>query len=179
MKKELQKTLSDAYDKLPGVLKKLIMSTDLGEKMVGISERNSIRTDQAADLENEIAFVLLGMEKPQDFVDNIHRHLNLPRERAVSIAKDVNDTIFFPVRSALLSLHGPDGKNKSPTIEPKKEDTPTVGKSVERSVVPETKTPKNIMKEKLGGTVHAPEKKETVTKPKNYEVDPYRERIDG
>ena len=66
-----------------------------------VASNHDLMINQAGMLQNEILFVMLGMEPSSEFVDDMFRELGINREKANAVAKDVNDLIFAPIRKYL------------------------------------------------------------------------------
>lgn len=86
---------------LPDQVQQAILSSDLKQKMRTIADKHSLMLDQTGLLQNEIFFVMLGMEPSSDFVDNVTSELNIPRSKAEMIAQDINTLIFAPIKTYL------------------------------------------------------------------------------
>jgi hypothetical protein len=69
--------------------------------MKTVASNHDLMIDQAGMLQNEILFVMLGMEPSSEFVNNMSRELGINKEKANAVAKDVNDLIFAPIRKYL------------------------------------------------------------------------------
>jgi len=107
MEEQTNKIITGYFDRLPANLKKVIISNDLSGQLSSIFKKHNLRIDEAATLENEIAFVLLGMERPSDFPENLKEHTTITEGKLLMVVRDVNDKIFSPIRSSLLSRqHG-------------------------------------------------------------------------
>jgi hypothetical protein len=99
--KNTTELIKERYQGLPLQVKDAVTASDLPVKMKTIADDNSLMLDQAGALQNEILFVMLGMEPSSEFVKNISKELNINKEKANAIAKDVNQLIFDPIRKYL------------------------------------------------------------------------------
>ncbi|HEY4496038.1 MAG TPA: hypothetical protein VJC04_01635 [Candidatus Paceibacterota bacterium] len=70
--------------------------------------------DQDVDLENETVLVLLGLEPPADFINNLQKALSVPLDKARAIGQKVNELIFQPIKESLRKIHGLETQNSSP-----------------------------------------------------------------
>jgi len=96
--------LKDKYDKLPEDIKKSIMSVDLSSKLQDVIKRNKLLINQAGELETEVSLVLFGIVRLSNFLDNLMKNLQLPREKALVIAHDVDELIFKNIRESLRKM---------------------------------------------------------------------------
>ena len=106
MNDEVKKIIKESYKRLPFDLKKAIVSSETRQHIQAVVEKHQLNSDQAADLETEIAIVLLGLRSPADFIVNVKNALNVPAEKARAIAEDINTEIFRSVRESLKKIHG-------------------------------------------------------------------------
>jgi hypothetical protein len=99
-----QNIFKDHFKKLPPELQKAVMANDLRQKLVVLTQKYRLHIDKAGVLENEVVLVLMGLENPDEFVNNARRELGLSPEDARGLARDVNDQIFHPIRETLESF---------------------------------------------------------------------------
>ena len=100
-----QEQLIKRYKNLPPDLKDAMFSEEVTDKIMNISNKYGLYVDKMGDLGNEIGRVMLGLTHPKDFIANLSKRLGVDMEKAKSIAKDVNEQIFGPVRESLKKLH--------------------------------------------------------------------------
>jgi len=99
--KNVLELIKEKFKQLPKELQEAITASDLPVKTKAIADKHSLMLDQLGMLQNEIFFVLIGTESSKDFVDNISAELNINDTKATSIASDVSEQIFNPVRTYL------------------------------------------------------------------------------
>lgn len=104
MDENIKGIFKEQYSKLPPELQKAIMASDLQTKLTSLTQKYRLHIDKASVLENEVVLVLMGMENPDEFVNNSRRELGISPEDARSLARDVNDQIFHPIREKLESF---------------------------------------------------------------------------
>ncbi len=73
-------------------------------RLESIGEKYSLMIDQIGQLEIDARMVMIGNEKSDSFVDTIAKNLEIPREKAQSIATDINNEIFMPVRESIRKM---------------------------------------------------------------------------
>jgi hypothetical protein len=96
-----QQILIDAFNALPAVVQRAILSSELEQKMRTLAEKHKIHLDKWTLLENEITYALFGITAPEDLPDNIVKHVGLSREEAVQINNAAVEIIFEPIRKQL------------------------------------------------------------------------------
>lgn len=105
---ETKDVFEDEYDSLPENIKEVLSSPEAMDALEGLGKKFNIHLDQLDDLFEEVGFILLGISRPVDFVDNLQKRLGLPREQINAIAREVNEKIFEPIRESLKEIHGPE-----------------------------------------------------------------------
>lgn len=97
--------LEERYKKLPEVLKDVMFSPEVAEKMFEIGKKNGLTIEKTGFMAEETGFVILGLTQPQKFVDILSDRLDADRNTASKIASDINHAVFFPLRETLKSTH--------------------------------------------------------------------------
>jgi len=104
MDQETSKIIQDQLAILPEDVKQAIFSVDYKKQLQEIVKRNGLLINQAGALELETTLTLIGLELQEDYIENIARELELPREKAVIVAHDVDELIFKNVRNYLKKI---------------------------------------------------------------------------
>jgi hypothetical protein len=102
--KTTQEIIEEQIQKLPKDVREAIISVDYNKKLEEIVKRQKILIDQAAKLETETSLVMIGLEPISSYINNLKDNLDLTSERAAEIARDVNETIFKPIRNSLQNI---------------------------------------------------------------------------
>jgi len=114
------------YAALPDDIREAMSSINIAQSVENIGKSHSLHVDQIGQLMDEVSFIMLGLMHPSDFISNIQKSINIDSTKAQEITKDINERIFRPIKSSLLSIHGvkqPEEKTESTQEEtPKKED---------------------------------------------------------
>lgn len=105
MEQETQKIIADQLSTLPESLKNAITAIDYPRKLEVITKSNKLMIDQAGKLEMETTLVMLGLEPLADYVGNLERELEIPKEKAITIANDANELIFKNIRAELQKIN--------------------------------------------------------------------------
>jgi hypothetical protein len=93
------------FEKLPAVIREAITSIDFAEKLQNIGKANNLHLDELDALFEEVGFVMLGETRTQDFAGKISQRLGLRIDQISPLVKSVDEEIFRPIRTALISLH--------------------------------------------------------------------------
>lgn len=102
----MDKETQAKFDLLPQQVKDFMDSTEIPERISAIGDKYGLHIDQVGTIQEETAAVILGMAKPEDFVDAIEERARLSTETAISIAADVNVQVLIPVKN-LMTGSGP------------------------------------------------------------------------
>ncbi|MEK7567648.1 MAG: hypothetical protein AAB513_01875 [Patescibacteria group bacterium] len=97
--------LQRKFDSLPEELREAITSVDFAKSLQEIGKTSGLHLDQLDQLFEEVGFVLLGMTHPSEFGRKIGVLFNLPEVARNSLVKEVDEKIFKPIRTSLMSLH--------------------------------------------------------------------------
>jgi len=124
-----QEQLIKRYKNLPPDLKDAMFSEEVTDKIMNISNKYGLYVDKMGDLGNEIGRVMLGLTHPKDFIKNLSERLGVDAEKAKSIAKDVNEQIFGPVRESLKKLHKI-GEEEPSEVKPPTVEKPTIKEEI-------------------------------------------------
>jgi len=101
---DIQETIKERFKVLPMDIREAITSTDLSSKFETISQKHGLRIDQSGSLQTETLLIMLGLESPEAYVDNLQKELEISRNEAMSIAKDVNTEILDSIRESLRKI---------------------------------------------------------------------------
>ena len=113
----------DYYQKTPKQIQEVVGSFETSETLAQIAVNHKVDNNKGVgnrDLGRLTGQVLVGMLHPKDFVPALVEKLEIPKERAQKIAKEVNQKIFSQVKDLLIEIYGlkKGGKNNSSNPEP-------------------------------------------------------------
>src|SRR3972149_1025041 len=77
------------YDNLPEDLKDSIFSVDTTSVVNEIGRKYGLAIDKIGDLANETGMVMLGVTHPNEFIGNLADRLEVDKEKARAIAKEI------------------------------------------------------------------------------------------
>ena len=96
----------EKFRDLPEDLQKAVFSPDTADTILAVGKKAGIAIDKIGELADETGLVMLGLTPPGEFIKNLARRLNVDPEKAKSIAEEINQQIFQPVRESLKKVHG-------------------------------------------------------------------------
>lgn len=103
-----QDKLKEYLAKIPQDIKDIMYSLDYQKLLEEIVKKNNLMIDQAGNLEVETTLVLAGLSPLRDYIDGLEKALEIPREKAEEIAKDVDNFIFKNIRKSLQEINDED-----------------------------------------------------------------------
>lgn len=106
----IKKLLAEQIKKLPPPVKEMVIGGEFEKKFQEMYPGWGIHADVADQIENETTLVLVGLEHPQDFADNLVENTQLEPEKAGDIAVEINEVIFKPIQKTLLKLYNDVGE---------------------------------------------------------------------
>jgi len=107
MEKEYTKEeLWKIYEKLPEELKEAIFSGETAENIFNICTRYGIEEgEKISKVAKYVGRVLMGLLPPNEFQETLERELNLEKEVAKGIGREIEMLIFYPVRTHLEEIY--------------------------------------------------------------------------
>jgi len=115
------------YEKISQELKDAIFSRETAEHIGNICERYSIKGETVSEIAKQVRNVLLGLLPPNDFQTMIEKELELEKETAEKVSKEIGRFIFYPVKPELEQLYGvektSDGDTSVERVEQKQNKT--------------------------------------------------------
>jgi len=101
---EVQNLIETQFKQLPEVVQDVILNSNWQEKIRHIVTNNKLHIDQGAAIENLVFITMLGMERPDDFVENAKEYAKVSEEVAYSISGEVERSIFAEIRKKLIDI---------------------------------------------------------------------------
>lgn len=92
------------YEKLPDDLKETIFSEKTALVINDVCEKNGLQKE-VSQVAKYTGYVLLGLLSPEDFQKALQEELKLNAEEAAKAAREIQDLVFFPVKSSLETLY--------------------------------------------------------------------------
>jgi hypothetical protein len=113
--------LQESLSKLPEVVQDCIRSKDWQMRIAEIVTKYSLNTNQNANLQYEILFVIVGFESIDDLVNNIKKELNISSLLAEQLVNDIKDRILSWINKVYESKNP---KQKTEEVKPVNENEP-------------------------------------------------------
>jgi hypothetical protein len=107
-----QDKLKEYLAKIPQDIKDVMYSLDYQKLLGEIVKKNNLMIDQAGSLEVETTLVLAGLSPLREYIDNLKKELEISREKAEEIAKDIDNFIFKNIRKSLQELNREDDETE-------------------------------------------------------------------
>jgi len=93
------------YFQLPQDLRGIIFSTETADKMQVVAKKNKLTDDQIWWASHTAGMILLGETNIVDFVKILKEKCKLAEELTRQLARDINQSIFLPVKESLKKIH--------------------------------------------------------------------------
>ncbi len=94
---ETEKIIKERVNKLPSGVLIAIKSISLEEKMKVVAKNNNLNEEQEELFATETTLVILGIESPEKYPDNLADNVGLDDKTVVKIAKEVDEQILTPI----------------------------------------------------------------------------------
>ena len=165
-------TIKEQIATLPETIKSFINTDGWRKNVEKIGKQLNIKEKQLALLENEVLLVLICLEPPSDFVENIKREVGLDESTARSISNYINGTVFGVVMKDIKLAWSPASRSMN-------YDSGIIDKKEIKNTEEEWSKPNLANMAKAMGVNMPPENLPSGDSPKlihNYtKTDPYRE----
>ncbi len=93
------------YFQLPQDLRQILFAVETADKVRGAAEKNNLNKDQLWWASHTVGMILLGETNIVNFVKTLQQKCGLPEGTARQLARDINQTIFLPVKESLKKIH--------------------------------------------------------------------------
>ncbi len=105
MAKFTQQQLDAQYQKLPRELQDAFLDVNAFNKIFDIGKKHKLTIEEIGFAAEEIAYIILGLLSPGDFIKSLAERLNLEEDEINPLGQDINQQIFLPLREALKKAH--------------------------------------------------------------------------
>ena len=156
-----RKQLDEKYEELPNDIQEALYADNVVKELKEIEKKYALNREQTISLSAEIGEIMFGTSSPQHFISNIQKEMGISEDSAKTIAAEVNEKIFRPVKESLKTIHSLNKKEEMHKIN--MIPTNSLIKSEENRGLRESASVKNFG--------------ETKEEPKTETVDPYREAV--
>lgn len=161
--------VADAIEKSSQEIKNLMFSTELGEKILEIAEKNNLIEEEYLRLADEIGYVILNLKPRNLFFDSL-KESGINENAAKIISNAVESEIFVRLN---------DAKNETGKSEPEKKQAQNgVGQSFEQIILNQARAMQPARQAPTNLPTNEPLAEEKPKAIHNYiGSDPYREPI--
>ena len=97
--------LIELYRALPKDVLEVYEGAGTGDILLDIGKKHALALDKVGNLTYQTGLIMIGATPVRDYVKNIEEALDVPHEKAVEIASDVNHRLFAPIRESLKRIH--------------------------------------------------------------------------
>jgi len=112
--KTIENTIQERFNQLPQTLQDVILSGTFQQGIMSVAQKHNLHIDQTGKLENETMLVVLGIEPPDAFGENLMRELDIDEEKATTLVTDLNNEVFLKLRSH-MEEHSYEEEQETPT----------------------------------------------------------------
>lgn len=101
---ESKQIIKEKFESLPKALQDYVKSDVWGAKVAQICAQNNVPDENKVAIENEVFFVLIGLEPSKDLKENIIRETGLADDTVRRVTDTVNGSVLSPVMSYIKDL---------------------------------------------------------------------------
>lgn len=101
---ENKKIIYEQFQTLPKIIQDTILNSNWQEKIRRIVKNNNLHLDQGAAIENLVLITMLGIETPENFVENAKEYAEVTEEQAYTISNEVEREVFSDIRKKLIEI---------------------------------------------------------------------------
>ena len=102
MTEKLQKTIREEIGKLPKENQELINKFGWEKIAEETGKKYSLNESEVNDLQVETLLILVGLEEPDSYVNNVENNIGTSKGEAEKIASEVFEKIFNPINDVLI-----------------------------------------------------------------------------
>lgn len=131
------KIISDAINNSSPQIKRLIFSSELGQRVNDVAFENNLNEDKAINLADEVGYVILGLKPRFSFAESL-KEAGLDQNVAKKIATEIESKIFIELDKINTESKNTDqGKNKD---EARGKSSNNIGQSFEDMILNQAKS---------------------------------------
>ncbi len=87
-------TYNNYIENLPKPIKDFVFNSDWEEKVIEICKKYGLNEEQTNNLTDSVVLILVGLEKPNNFLSNMISDLNISKLLAEQILEDLENRVF-------------------------------------------------------------------------------------
>lgn len=100
------KQVLEKYNELPEKVRLAYSSEETTETIQQIGKKYNLHVDQMGELANQIGLIMIGVNRPDNLINQLKEVLKIEEKMATEIATAVNVEIFSPLREHLKNGSG-------------------------------------------------------------------------
>lgn len=101
----VRQEVHERFELLPDNIKKIMMSDEYEKSLFDIAKSQKLTYEELGILEVETSMVLLGMNAPEDYRDELQLQLKKNDAEIDALVAVMNDKVFTPIRSSLEKIY--------------------------------------------------------------------------
>lgn len=102
------------FDKLPQEIKDVVASLEVSNRIWKIGENHKLHIDKIGIMHDLARDVMMGIVASKNFVQGLQDELEISALDAASLARDIDDEIFRPIKATMIKIYG-DGAPLKPS----------------------------------------------------------------
>lgn len=95
---------TEKFNNLPTDYQQAIRMSDYDNNLGLITKEHKLHIDQSATLESLLAKLIFGEIESKDIISEMEDKINISNTEALSIAKEIDETIIRPIKSNLQNI---------------------------------------------------------------------------
>jgi hypothetical protein len=112
MKNYDQNQYVEIFYKLPPEIKDVVAASATTEHLFKIGQKHSLHIDKVGIM-TDLAFdVMMGIVASKNFVSELQKELGISALDASTLARDIDENVFKPIKNTMISLYGDKAPNK-------------------------------------------------------------------
>ncbi len=102
----------EIFNKLPAEIKDVVAASSTTEHLFKIGQKRNLHIDKIGIM-TDIAFdVMMGIIASRNFVAELQKELGIPALDAAALARDIDENVFRPIKSTMISIYGDRAPNR-------------------------------------------------------------------
>jgi hypothetical protein len=110
---ETAKLIKERFDALPKMVQDAILSSNYENSLLEIGKKYQLNVEQMGFLEQETTLTMMGLTAVTDFETELANELKIDKTKVAQIVADINEKVFFNIRTLLKLMNTPAGEKPS------------------------------------------------------------------
>ena len=126
MDQDYQEIIKQRLRGLSPELKSFVLDDSWRGEVSGVAKQNNFSEENSTIFENEIFFVLIGLEPKEDLPENLVRELEIDIDTSNSIVQEVENAVFSKVQSEIDAMWNEEKTQEVPVAEEEIKPRPSI-----------------------------------------------------